>query len=164
MWIIPILGITQNWPKKHWPLLGLEIFWSLFTFTWLRFFWNFVLNFYLADILKWIHSPQPGLFLVANFRHLQGLQFVKGFLGLSKGLKISYFKGEGGGREKLDSPYLDQSFLYGVWIVFYFSLLTSSQIWLSALVNDCQSTSPGAPHLPFPPSSRGPYRIMMTNY
>ncbi len=57
LWIIPTLAITQNWPKKHWSLLDLEMFWSVLTFTWLNFFWNFVLNFYLGDILKWIHSP-----------------------------------------------------------------------------------------------------------
>jgi hypothetical protein len=102
LWIIPTLAVTQNWPKKHWSLLDLGMFWSLLTFSWLNFFWNFVLNFYLGDILKWIHSPpNQGFFGCQIFatwwqKSERPANCQRLFEGI-KGPQVVIFQGGGGG-------------------------------------------------------------------
>ncbi len=81
----PHFGYNTKLTKK---VLILTWFGNFLQSTYLylaEIFKNFVLNFYLADMLKWIHSPPTRAFLGVKILPLgdkkeQGLQIVRGFL------------------------------------------------------------------------------------
>jgi len=86
------------------------------------------------------------VYFVVDFCHLvtknkMGCDLFKGFLRAKKAQNHHFL-----GKQKLNLPYLDHSFLYVASIMLgleknLLSSLTCSQIWLSSLVDDCQFTN-----------------------